>query len=54
MWVWLSVAIILVGAEINAEIEHQTERDSTTGPEKPMGERGAYVADTVGKAAEEL
>lgn len=54
MWAWLSVTIILVGAEINAEIEHQTRRDSTTGPDKPMGERGAHVADTVGKAADDL
>lgn len=54
IWAWLSATIILVGAEINAEIEHQTRRDSTTGPEKPMGERGAYVADTVGKPADEL
>lgn len=54
MWAWLSVTIILIGAEINAEIEHQTRRDSTTGPEKPMGERGAHVADTIGKAADDL
>jgi membrane protein len=43
-----------VGAELNSEIEHQTRHDSTTGPEKPMGERGAYVADTLGKTAEEI
>lgn len=54
MWAWLSVTIILVGAELNSEIEHQTRHDSTTGPEKPMGERGAYVADTLGKTAEEI
>lgn len=54
MWAWLSVTIVLVGAELNSEIEHQTRHDSTTGPEKPMGERGAYVADTLGKTAEEL
>jgi membrane protein len=54
MWIWVSVTIILVGAEINAEVEHQTQRDSTTGPEKPIGQRGAHVADTVGKTAEEL
>jgi membrane protein len=54
VWLWLSVTVVLVGAEINAEIEHQTGRDSTTGPEKPMGERGAYVADTIGRAAEEM
>lgn len=54
MWTWISVTIILIGAEINAEIEHQTRQDSTVGPDKPMGERGAHVADTVGKPTEEL
>jgi membrane protein len=48
MWIWFSVMIVLIGAELNAEIEHQTARDSTTGAEKPMGERGAVMADTVG------
>ncbi|NEI74803.1 YihY family inner membrane protein [Rhizobium lusitanum] len=52
VWVWISVIILIVGAELNAELEHQTVRDSTTGPPKPMGERGAFVADTVGKAAD--
>lgn len=50
MWFWLSAYIVLMGAELNSEIEHQTERDSTTGAWKPMGERGARVADTVGRA----
>jgi membrane protein len=49
MWFYLTAYSILLGAELNAEIEHQTMRDSTTGAEKPMGGRGAYVADTVGK-----
>ncbi|HEX2558864.1 YhjD/YihY/BrkB family envelope integrity protein, partial [Phenylobacterium sp.] len=49
-WIWLSSAIVLLGAELNAEIEHQTAVDSTTGPEEPMGQRGAIVADTVGRA----
>lgn len=52
VWVWISVVILIVGAELNAELEHQTFRDSTTGMPKPMGERGAFVADTVGKAAD--
>ncbi len=51
-WTWISVIILLVGAELNAEIEHQTARDSTTGPDKPMGERGARVADSLGEAIE--
>ncbi|MCO5730960.1 YihY/virulence factor BrkB family protein [Rhizobium sp. SSA_523] len=48
-WTWISVIIVILGAEINAELEHQTARDSTTGPEEPMGKRGAYMADTLGK-----
>ena len=44
-WLWISVTIVLVGAEINAEAEDQTEADTTKGPEKPMGQRGADVAD---------
>jgi membrane protein len=55
MWTWISVIILIVGAEINAEMEHQTARDSTVGDRsRPMGERGAVVADTLGKTAEEL
>jgi membrane protein len=50
-WMWLSVIVILVGAELNSEIEHQTARDSTVGGEKPLGARGAAMADTVGAAA---
>src|SRR5215813_5766423 len=52
MWMWLSVIVILFGAELNSEIEHQTARDSTVGREKPLGRRGAAMADTVGAAAE--
>lgn len=48
LWVWFSVLIILMGAELAAEIEHQTALDSTTGAPLPMGERGAVMADTVG------
>ncbi len=47
MWFYLSAFIVLLGAELNAEMEHQTRHDTTTGPDEPMGERGAYVADTV-------
>jgi membrane protein len=50
MWMWLSSIVVLVGAEINAEVEHQTARDSTAGREKPLGARGAAMADTVGEA----
>jgi membrane protein len=46
---WLSAIVILTGAELNAEIGHQTARDSTEqrGGEKPLGGRGAAMADTV-------
>jgi membrane protein len=50
-WMWLSVIVILLGAELNAEMEHQTARDSTTGEPLPMGARGARMADTLGKAS---
>jgi membrane protein len=48
MWLWISAFIVLLGAELNAEMEHQTEEDTTTGRPKPMGQRGAYVADHLG------
>jgi len=50
MWLWLSVIVILVGGELNAEIEHQTAHDTTVMPEEQLGERGAMMADTVGEA----
>jgi len=50
MWIYVSLWIVLAGAELNAEIEHQTARDSTVGPEKPLGTRGASMADKVGEA----
>jgi membrane protein len=45
-WLWISVFLVIVGAAINAETERQTARDSTIGPERPLGERGAVVADS--------
>ena len=42
--------VILLGAELNSEIEHQTARDTTEGGQKPLGSRGAAMADTVGEA----
>jgi membrane protein len=50
MWMWISAIVILLGGELNAEIEHQTAHDSTIGAEKPLGERGAVMADTIGAA----
>jgi membrane protein len=46
---WLSIIVVLVGAELNSEIEHQTARDTTTGDARPLGLRGATMADTVGE-----
>jgi membrane protein len=48
MWMWMSAIAVLFGAELNSEIEHQTARDTTVGTEKPLGARGATMADTVG------
>ena len=50
-WIWISTTIVLLGGEINAEMEHQTARDTTTGPERPMGARRARMADTLGAVA---
>lgn len=50
LWFFLSGYVIVLGAEINAELEHQTARDTTEGPPEPMGQRGAHVADTLGRA----
>ena len=49
-WVWLSIIVVLAGAQLNAEIEHQTARQSTAGPPRPLGARGAKMADTIGAA----
>lgn len=51
MWLWLSAYAILLGAELDAEIEAQTAVDSTTGSEKPMGRRGAVKADVLGESS---
>ena len=45
-WLWITVFLVIVGAAVNAEAERQTVRDSTVGPERPLGERGAVVADS--------
>lgn len=46
-WMYLSALVLLLGAELNAELEHQTARDTTSGAERPLGERGAEMADRV-------
>jgi membrane protein len=50
LWFFLSAYAVLLGAELDAELEHQTRLDSTVGERRPMGERGAYVADTLGES----
>jgi membrane protein len=49
VWLWISAVIILLGGELNAETEHQTARDTTEGRAKPLGSRGAMMADHVGE-----
>jgi membrane protein len=51
-WTWISVIILIVGAELNAEMEHQTAKDTTTGVPQPMGARGAAVADPLGRSTD--
>ncbi len=52
-WMWLSAFIVLLGASLDAELEAQTREDSTVGPDRPMGQRGAVKADTLGVARTE-
>jgi membrane protein len=47
MWLYLSAYIVLIGAELNSEMEHQTLKDTTSGEKQPMGQRGAQKADTI-------
>ena len=49
-WLWLTMLVLIMGGELNAEMEHQTRRDTTVGPREPMGERGATVADELGES----
>ena len=51
LWFYMSAYVLLLGAEINAEAEHQTLKDSTVGEREPIGERGAYHADHVPRAS---
>ncbi len=50
LWLWVSAIVLLIGAEFDAEMEHQTARDTTTGEARPLGERSAVLADRVGPA----
>lgn len=48
MWLWISAFIVLLGAELNAEMEAQTKADTTVGKDELMGDRGAEKADNLG------
>jgi membrane protein len=50
-WLYVSAYAVLLGASFNAEMEHQTARDTTAGSDKPIGQRGAKMADTVANEA---
>jgi membrane protein len=49
-WLYLTAVIVLVGAELNTEMELQTAKDTTAGPTKPMGDRDAHAADHVAES----
>ena len=49
LWMWLTSFVVLLGAHLDAEMEHQTRLDTTRGPTRPMGYRNAHMADTVGR-----
>ena len=54
LWLFLTALAIILGAELNAELERQTVKDTTVGPPQPMGSRDAVAADTLGPTAEEV
>jgi membrane protein len=53
-WIYLSSYVLLFGAELNSELEHQTAADTTDGANEPLGERGAWVADHVAGQPEDV
>jgi membrane protein len=52
LWLYLTCYLVLLGAEINSEAEHQTAYDTTTGDPEPMGARNATMADTLPESPE--
>ena len=50
IWMWMSAIVILLGADLNSEIEHQPTKGSTDGDDKPIGVHGAKMADTIGQS----
>ena len=53
LWLWIGALAVILGAELNGEMERQTTTDTTTGRDNPLGRRDAFVADTVGPTADE-
>ena len=53
-WLYITVLIMLVGGELNAQLEFQTSRDTTMASDRPMGQRGAFVADNIAQRAEQI
>ncbi len=53
LWLYIAAFVVLLGAQLNAELEHQTARDTTRGPARPMGTRGAVMADEVASTPRE-
>ena len=45
IWFWLTSFVVIAGAQLNAAFERRTQVDTTRGPDRPIGERGAAVAD---------
>jgi membrane protein len=54
LWLFLSAVAVLLGAELDAELERQTTYDTTEGDDRPKGQRGAHAADTLGPTADEV
>jgi membrane protein len=54
LWLFITAFVVLIGAELNAEMERQTVKDTTKGQPEPLGERGAQAADTLGPAREKM
>jgi membrane protein len=52
-WLWIMTTFVITGGELNAEMEHQTRKDTTTGTEQPLGTRGAQMADTVAQGPDD-
>jgi membrane protein len=50
LWLYVTAYAVILGAELSCELERQTVVDTTRGPDRPLGERGAYAADTIGRS----